>query len=205
VQRPCLLSEEIPAPYNRPFPFHRLVLCRTQRSFPFDAGVVLIISDGVGNLKVAVACAMEAGRITGTIRLLRWGCADRANEEHGSQTIVRRKGQIKLGAWLNGSQPPNQNCANDNDNDKQNSHAPKKFCRLRSNVTICDASAIIEEISVGYYRAANRGNCAGSATKSMVKPPLGSYAKSMARILRKAAPMMKSCSMCCGSGHRFGG
>jgi hypothetical protein len=48
------LSEEIPWPYNRPFPFHRLVLGSTQRNFPFGAGVVVINSDGVGNLKVAV-------------------------------------------------------------------------------------------------------------------------------------------------------
>ena len=65
------LSEEIPSPYNRPFPFHRLILRHTQRSFPFGAGVVLINSDGVGNLKVAVDRAIEAGCIAGAIKLLR--------------------------------------------------------------------------------------------------------------------------------------
>jgi hypothetical protein len=59
------LSEEIPWPYNRPFPFHRLVLCRTQRRFPFGAGVVVVNTDSVGNLKVAVARAIEAGGIAG--------------------------------------------------------------------------------------------------------------------------------------------
>jgi hypothetical protein len=59
------------------------MLCRTPRNFPFGAGVVLINSDGVGNLKVAVDCAIEAGCITGTIKLLRWGFADWANEGHG--------------------------------------------------------------------------------------------------------------------------
>lgn len=52
------LSEEIPWPYNRPFPFHRLVLRLTQRGFPFGVGVVVINSDGVGDLKVAVDGAM---------------------------------------------------------------------------------------------------------------------------------------------------
>ena len=66
------LSEEIPWPYNRPFPFHRLVLRRTQRSLPFGSGVVVVNTDGVGNLKVAVACAIEAGCIAGTSKLLCW-------------------------------------------------------------------------------------------------------------------------------------
>ena len=82
------LSEEIPSPYNRPFPFHRLILRHTQRSFPFGAGVVLINSDGVGNPKVAVDCATEAGRIAGTSKLLRWGFADWANEGHGQRSIL---------------------------------------------------------------------------------------------------------------------
>jgi hypothetical protein len=77
------------------------VLRCTQRRFPFGAGIVLINSDGVGDLKVAVACAIKAGYITGTIKLLRWRFADWANESHGKgQTIARRKGQIKLGAWF---------------------------------------------------------------------------------------------------------
>ena len=63
------LSEEIPSPYNRPFPFHRLILRHTQRSFAFGAGVVLIDSDGVGNLKVAVDRAIKAGCVPGAIKL----------------------------------------------------------------------------------------------------------------------------------------
>ena len=74
------LSEEIPSPYNRPFPFHRLVLRGTQRIFPFGARVVLINSDGVGNPKVAVGWAMEADCISGTGKLLRRGFADWAKE-----------------------------------------------------------------------------------------------------------------------------
>lgn len=77
------LSEEIPSPYNRPFPFHRLILRHAQRSFPFGAGVVVINGDGVGNLKVAVDCAIEAGCVPGAIKLLRWGFAERAKEGHG--------------------------------------------------------------------------------------------------------------------------
>ena len=57
------LSEEIPRPYNRPFPFHRLVLRQAQRNFPFGSGVVVIGSDGVGNLKMAVGRAIEASCI----------------------------------------------------------------------------------------------------------------------------------------------
>jgi hypothetical protein len=75
------LSEEITSPYNRPFPFHRLMLCPTQRTFPFSAGVVLI-QQRVSNLKVAVGCAIETPCIPGTSKLLRWGLTDRANERH---------------------------------------------------------------------------------------------------------------------------
>jgi carbonic anhydrase/acetyltransferase-like protein (isoleucine patch superfamily) len=67
------LSEEIPSPYNRPFPFHRLVLGRTQGSFPFAAGVVLVNSDSIGNLKVVVGCAIEADCVVGAGKLSRWG------------------------------------------------------------------------------------------------------------------------------------
>jgi hypothetical protein len=77
------LSKEITWPYNRPFPFHRLVLRCAQRNFPFIAGVVVINSDGVGNLKVAVDCAIEAGCIAGMAKLRRWGFADWASEGHG--------------------------------------------------------------------------------------------------------------------------
>src|SRR5215468_10786725 len=77
------LSNEIPWPYNRPFPFHRLVLRSAQRNFPFGAAVVVIKSDGVGNLKVAVDCAIEAGCVAGMAKLRRWGFADWANEGHG--------------------------------------------------------------------------------------------------------------------------
>jgi hypothetical protein len=63
------LSKEIAWPYNRPLPFHRFVLRRTQRNFPFSAGVVVIKSDGVGNLKVTVDFAIEAGCIAGTNKL----------------------------------------------------------------------------------------------------------------------------------------
>jgi hypothetical protein len=77
------LSEEISWPYNRPFPFHRFLLRCTQRNFPFGAGVVLINSDAVGNLKVAVGRAIEASCIAGTRKLLRWEFADRAKEGHG--------------------------------------------------------------------------------------------------------------------------
>ena len=81
---PCSrLSEEVPWPYNKPFPFHRFVLRRTQRNFPFGAGIVVIKSDAVGNLKVTVDSAIEASCIAGTEKLLRWGFADRANERHG--------------------------------------------------------------------------------------------------------------------------
>jgi hypothetical protein len=77
-----VLSEEVPWPYNRPFPFHRLVLSGTQRSLPFGAGVVVVNTDGVGNLKVAVHCAIEAPCVLGTSKLLRWGFADWAKEGH---------------------------------------------------------------------------------------------------------------------------
>jgi hypothetical protein len=63
------LSKEIPWPYNRPFPFHRLVLRSAQRNFLFGAGVVVIKSDGVGNLKVAVDFAIKAGCIACTSKL----------------------------------------------------------------------------------------------------------------------------------------
>ena len=69
------LPEKIPWPYNRPFPFHRLVLRSAQRNFPFGAAVVVIRSDGVGNLKVAVDCAIEAG-IAGMAKLRRWEFAN---------------------------------------------------------------------------------------------------------------------------------
>jgi hypothetical protein len=62
----------------------------TPRNFPFGAGVVLINSDGVGNLKVAVDCAIESGCITGTHKLLRWGFADRTNEGHGRPSSLKR-------------------------------------------------------------------------------------------------------------------
>ena len=77
------LSNEIPWPYNRPFPFHRLVLRSAQRNFPFGAALVVIRSDGVGNLKVAVDCAREAGCIAGMAKLRSWGFANWANEGHG--------------------------------------------------------------------------------------------------------------------------
>ena len=77
------LSNEIPWPYNRPLPFHRLVLRSAQRNFPFGAAVVVIKSDGVGNLKVAVDCAREAGCIAGMAKLRSWGFANWANEGHG--------------------------------------------------------------------------------------------------------------------------
>ena len=63
------LSKEIPWPYNRPFPFHRLVLRSAQGNFPFSTGVVVIKSDGVGNLKVTVDFAIEAGCIARTNKL----------------------------------------------------------------------------------------------------------------------------------------
>ena len=80
--RPNRRGLEVGAEYNRPFPFHRLMLRRTQRRFPFGAGVVLINSDGVGNLKVAVDAAIEAGCIAGMAKLRRYGFADWANEGH---------------------------------------------------------------------------------------------------------------------------
>jgi hypothetical protein len=76
------LSEEIPWPYNRPFPFHSLVLCRTQRSLPFGARVVVVNTDGVCYLKVAVDFAIETPCVLGTSKLFRFGVADWANEEH---------------------------------------------------------------------------------------------------------------------------
>jgi hypothetical protein len=63
------LSEKVPWPYNRPFPFHRLVFRRTQRSLPFGAGVVVVNTDGVGYLKVAVDCAVEAALALAICRL----------------------------------------------------------------------------------------------------------------------------------------
>jgi hypothetical protein len=93
------LSEEIPWPYNRPFPFHRLVLGSTQRNFPFGAGVVVISSDGVGNLKVAVDCAIEAGCIADTGKLLCWGFADRTNEGH---SYAKLKAAHAICLWLFG-------------------------------------------------------------------------------------------------------
>jgi len=59
------------------------VLRGAQRNFPFGAGVVVIKSDGVGNLKVAVDCAIEAGCIASMAKLRRRGFADWANEGHG--------------------------------------------------------------------------------------------------------------------------
>ena len=98
------LSEEIPSPYNRPFPFHRLMLRRTPRNFPFGAGVVLINSDNVGNLKVAVDCAIEASCITSTVKLLRWGFADWAKEGHGQRSVL-------IHFLVNGSGAPSLNLA----------------------------------------------------------------------------------------------
>jgi hypothetical protein len=45
------------------------VLRRTQRNFPFGAGVVVINSDAVRNLKVTVDFAIEAGCIAGANKL----------------------------------------------------------------------------------------------------------------------------------------
>ena len=64
------------------------MLRRTPRNFPFGAGVVLINSDGVGNLKVAVDCAIEADCVPGADKLLRWGFADRAKEGPGQRSIL---------------------------------------------------------------------------------------------------------------------
>jgi hypothetical protein len=58
------------------------MLRRKQRRFPFGAGVVVINTDGVGNLEVTMRWAMEAGCIGGTSKLLCWGFADRAKEGH---------------------------------------------------------------------------------------------------------------------------
>ena len=76
------LSGEIPWPYNRPFPFHRLVLSRTQRNFPFGAGVAFVNGDGIGDPKVAMDCAIEAGYIAAMAKFRRWGFADGANKGH---------------------------------------------------------------------------------------------------------------------------
>jgi hypothetical protein len=73
------------------------MLRRTPRNFPLGAGVVVINSDGVGNLKVAMDCAIEAGCITGTRKLFRWGFADRAKEGHG---LAQAAHAICL--WLSG-------------------------------------------------------------------------------------------------------
>jgi len=59
-----------------------IALCFAARN-AFGAAVVVIKSDGVGNLKVAVDCAIEAGCIAGMAKLRRWGFADWANEGHG--------------------------------------------------------------------------------------------------------------------------
>jgi succinate dehydrogenase/fumarate reductase flavoprotein subunit len=56
---------------------------RELRAEDARAALDLVGSDGVGNLKVAVDCAIEAGCITGTSKLLRRGFADRTNEGHG--------------------------------------------------------------------------------------------------------------------------
>jgi hypothetical protein len=77
------LSEKVPSPYNRPFPFHRFVLRRTQHIFPFGAGIVLIQQRSVANLKVAVDCAIEASCTASMAKLRRWEFADWANECHG--------------------------------------------------------------------------------------------------------------------------
>jgi len=58
-----------------------IALCFAARN-AFGAAVVVIKSDGVGNLKVAVDCAIEAGCIAGMAKLRRWGFADWANEGH---------------------------------------------------------------------------------------------------------------------------
>ena len=49
-----------------------IALCFAARN-AFGAAVVVIKSDGVGNLKVAVDCAIEAGCIAGMAKLRRWG------------------------------------------------------------------------------------------------------------------------------------
>ena len=85
-----LLSEEISWPYNRPFPFHRLVLRSAQRNFPFGAAVAVIKSDGVGNPKVAVDWAVEAGCIASMAKLRRWGFTDWAKEGHGLNPVRSR-------------------------------------------------------------------------------------------------------------------
>jgi len=52
-----------------------IALCFAARN-AFGAAVVVIKSDGVGNLKVAVRCAMEASCVAGTVKLFHWGIAD---------------------------------------------------------------------------------------------------------------------------------
>jgi hypothetical protein len=52
-------------------------------TLPLSGAGVVVQSDDVGNLKVAVGRATEAGCIAGAGKLLRWGFADWANEGHG--------------------------------------------------------------------------------------------------------------------------
>ena len=66
---------EIVSDYKRPFLLFRLrsLLCFTQRSFPFFAGVVLralLRKDSAGDLEVTMHWTMEAGGIAGTWKLL---------------------------------------------------------------------------------------------------------------------------------------
>jgi hypothetical protein len=84
-------SVEIICHYKRPFV--RLcsllysLLCLFQCNLPLLSGVVLCLGlrkDSVGNLEVAMRCAVVACCIPFTWKLLRWGFADRANEGHES-------------------------------------------------------------------------------------------------------------------------
>ena len=71
--------------YERPFPRLPPLLCLEQRSFPLFAGVVLsalLRKDGIGNSEGAMRRAIVAGCIAGTVKLLRSGFADWANEGH---------------------------------------------------------------------------------------------------------------------------
>jgi hypothetical protein len=79
-------QSEVIAPYDRPFPRLRSLLCLAQRGFPLCVGVVpnaAIRKDCVSDFELSIRCAIEASRVPGTIKLLHCGFANRAKEGPG--------------------------------------------------------------------------------------------------------------------------
>ena len=76
---------EVAALNNGPFPRLRSLFCLAQRTFPLCVGVVPnapLRKDRVNDFELSICFAIEAGCISGTIKLLRNGFTDWAKEGH---------------------------------------------------------------------------------------------------------------------------